>query len=69
MSIFTGSAIAYILIKVINLESFNWTIFFYFSLNPYLAAFTTAILASIGASLYPLWKVYRLYPQMQIREE
>ncbi|MCX8109800.1 MAG: FtsX-like permease family protein [Syntrophorhabdaceae bacterium] len=69
MSIFTGSAIAYILIKVINLESFNWTIFFYFSLNPYITAFTTAILASIGASLYPLWKVYRLYPQMQIREE
>jgi putative ABC transport system permease protein len=28
-----------------------------------------AILASIGAAVYPIWKVYRTYPQLQIREE
>jgi len=29
----------------------------------------TALAASIGAALYPIWKVHRTYPQMQIREE
>jgi hypothetical protein len=28
-----------------------------------------AVLASLGAAVYPIWKVYRTYPQMQIREE
>jgi len=69
MSIGTGTALAFILIKVINLSSFNWTIFYHFSLNPYLVTFLTALFASIGACLYPLWKVYKTYPQMQIREE
>jgi putative ABC transport system permease protein len=69
MSIFSGTALAVILIKVINLRSFNWTIFYYFSMGPYIVAFLTAVLASVGASLYPIWKVYRKYPQMQIREE
>jgi putative ABC transport system permease protein len=57
------------LIRVINLRSFNWTIFFYFAPEPYLLAAATAILASLGAAAYPIWKVYRTYPQMQIREE
>ena len=69
ISIVAGTALAFILIKVINLRSFNWTIFYHFSADPYLVTFLTAVLASIGACLYPLWKVYRTYPQMQIREE
>jgi putative ABC transport system permease protein len=69
MSVATGTALAFILIKVINLRSFNWTIFYHFSINPYFVTFLTAVFASVGASLYPLWKVYRKYPQMQIREE
>ncbi len=69
MSIGVGTALALILIKVINLRSFNWTIFYHFTFDPYLLAGITAIAASIGASLYPIWKVYRTYPQIQIREE
>lgn len=69
MSIGVGTALAMILIKVINLRSFNWTIFYRFTFDPYLLAGITAIAASIGASLYPIWKVYRTYPQIQIREE
>jgi len=65
----TGTVLAFILIKVINLRSFNWTIFYHFSMNPYFITFLTALFASVGACLYPLWKVYRTYPQMQIREE
>lgn len=69
MSTVVGTALALILIKVINLRSFNWTIFYHFTFDPYLIAAITAIAASIGASIYPIWKVYRTYPQIQIREE
>ncbi len=64
-----GTALAWILIRVINIRSFNWTIFFYPDWAPYLSAGMIALLASIGAAAYPIWKVYRTYPQMQIREE
>lgn len=69
LSIPVGTALAFILIKVINLRSFHWTIFFYPSWDPYLLAAATATLASLGAAAYPIWKVCRTYPQMQIREE
>ncbi len=64
-----GTVLALLLIRVINLRSFNWTIFYYPSWEPYLLAGATAVLASLGAALYPIWKVYRTYPRMQIREE
>jgi len=64
-----GTVLSLLLIRVINLRSFNWTIFFHFSWEPYLLAAATAILASLGAAAYPIWRVYRTYPQMQIREE
>jgi putative ABC transport system permease protein len=69
LSTVVGTILAVILIKVINLRSFNWTIFFYPEWEPYAMAAITAVLASIGAALYPIWKVLRTYPQMQIREE
>jgi putative ABC transport system permease protein len=69
LSIAVGTALAVLLIKVINIRSFNWTIFYYPAFQPYLLTGVTAILASIGAAAYPIWKVYRTYPQIQIREE
>jgi putative ABC transport system permease protein len=69
LSIGGGTALAWILIRVINLRSFHWTIFYYVTWEPYLLAATTAVLASLGAAVYPIWKVYRTYPQMQLREE
>jgi len=69
MSLWVGTLLGWVLIKVINLQSFNWTIFYYPSWEPYATAAITTILASVGAALYPIWKVYRKYPQMQIREE
>jgi putative ABC transport system permease protein len=68
-SMAVGTMLAVLLIKVINIRSFNWTIFYYPALQPYLLTGVTAILASIGAAAYPIWKVYRTYPQIQIREE
>ncbi len=64
-----GTALAWVLIHVINLRSFNWTVFFHFEWWPYLLTGGTAILASLGAAIYPIWRVCRTYPQMQIREE
>jgi len=69
LSIAVGTVLSILLIKVINIRSFNWTIFYYPALKPYLLTGVTAILASIGAAAYPIWKVYRTYPQIQIREE
>jgi putative ABC transport system permease protein len=69
LSIGVGTVLAILLIKVINIRSFNWTIFYYPALGPYLLTGVTAILASVGAAAYPIWKVYRTYPQIQIREE
>jgi putative ABC transport system permease protein len=69
LSLGVGTALAWILIRVINLRSFNWTIFFYWEGAPYLLAAAIAVLASLGAAVYPIWKVYRTYPQLQIREE
>jgi putative ABC transport system permease protein len=69
MSIAVGTTLAILLIKVINIRSFNWTIFYYPAMQPYLLTGITAILASIGAAAYPIWRVYRTYPQIQIREE
>ena len=69
LSTVVGTTLAVLLIRVINLRSFNWTIFFYPSLEPYIWTAVTAIVASLGAAAYPIWKVCRTYPQMQIREE
>ena len=68
-SMAVGTMLAVLLIKVINIRSFNWTIFYYPALQPYLLTGVTAILASIGAAAYPIWRVYRTYPQIQMREE
>jgi putative ABC transport system permease protein len=64
-----GTGIALILINVINLRSFHWTVFFQPLWEPYLAAGATALLASLGATIYPIIKAWRTYPQIQIREE
>ncbi len=69
MSTVVGTIFAFILIRVINRQSFNWTIFYHLTPQPYLVTFLTAIAASIAACAYPVWSVIRKYPIMQIREE
>jgi len=64
-----GTVLAVLLIRVINLRSFNWTVFYYPDWQPYVLTALTALAASVGAALYPIWKVHRTYPLMQIREE
>ena len=66
LSIAAGTIITFILIRVINIHSFNWTIF---DLVPYLTAAAIALTASLGAALYPMIRIVRTYPRLQIREE
>jgi len=69
LSTVVGTGVAVILIKVINFYSFNWTIFYYHQWLPYILAAVTALLACLGAAAYPVARIARTYPQMQIREE
>ena len=69
LSTVLGTVLAWVLIKVINFHSFNWTIFYYPQLMPYIVAGLTAILASLAATVYPIIKICRTYPHLQIREE
>ncbi|MGD8353812.1 MAG: ABC transporter permease, partial [Pseudomonadota bacterium] len=69
LSVVAGTAISIILIRVINVQSFNWTIFYHFNVVPYLTAAGIALTASIGAALYPVIRVVRTYPRLQVREE
>jgi len=64
-----GTVLSLVLIRVINVGSFHWTVFFHFAWQPYLTATGIAVAASAGAALYPMWKLVRSYPQMQLREE
>jgi putative ABC transport system permease protein len=69
MSIVLGTVLTFVLIKVINLQSFNWTIFYHFSPKPYIIAGEISILSSLGSAIYPIWRLFRIYPQIQIREQ
>jgi putative ABC transport system permease protein len=69
LSVGVGTAMAVLLIKVINLRSFNWTIFVHLTGSPYLLAAATSVAAGLGAAAYPIFKAWRTYPQMQIGEE
>lgn len=69
MSALVGTGFAFILIKVINLQSFHWTVFYHFTARPYWITALTALAASLCAAAYPVLSVFRKYPFMQIREE
>ncbi|HSH69312.1 MAG TPA: ABC transporter permease, partial [Deferrisomatales bacterium] len=69
LGVVLGTVLAVVLIRVINLRSFHWTVFFHFAWGPYVTAVVTAAVASVGAAVYPIWKVARTFPQMQLREE
>lgn len=69
MSTVVGTIFTFVLIRVINRQSFNWTIFYHLTSQPYTVTFLTAIAASVAACAYPVWSVIRKYPIMQIRED
>ncbi|MHB8834464.1 MAG: ABC transporter permease [Candidatus Methylomirabilia bacterium] len=69
LSAVAGTVVAVLLIRVINLRSFNWTVIFHPAWETYGIAAALAAAASIAAAAYPAWLVWRTYPQIQLREE
>ena len=69
LSAVSGTVVAVLLVRVINLRSFHWTVFFHPAWESYALAAAIALGASLAAAAYPAWLVWRTYPQIQLREE
>jgi putative ABC transport system permease protein len=69
LSIPTGLALAAVLIYVINLRSFGWTIFFEPAPETYLEALVISILAATLAAVYPMLRLRRMETAAALREE
>jgi putative ABC transport system permease protein len=65
----TGLVLAVVLIYVINLRSFGWTINFQAGAGIYISALVTAILAALLAGIYPGWKLQRLSVAENLTQE
>jgi len=64
-----GLALAMVLLFVINVRSFGWTMQFYFIPNEFIQAFTVAVIASMAAGLYPAYRITRLAVARALRSE
>ena len=65
----TGMVLALILIDVINVRSFGWTIALHLSPQEFLQAFAVALAAALAAGVYPAWRLSRLVPVHALRSE
>ena len=64
-----GALIALLLVDVINLRSFGYSIPFEFPPTVWLGAFATALLAALSAAIGPAWQLSRLETATVIRAE
>lgn len=69
LAIPTGLGLAVILIYVINLRSFGWTIFFNPAPEVYLQALAVSVTAALLAAVYPMVRLAQLEPVAALREE
>ena len=69
LAIPTGLLLSAILIYVINLRSFGWTIFFEPVPEVYAQALVVAIVAALLAAVYPMLRLSRLQVADALREE
>ncbi|MGH7493528.1 MAG: ABC transporter permease, partial [bacterium] len=65
----TGTLLAVVLVYVINLRSFDWTIDLRFGFLDYFHTFSLAILTSLLAAVYPLWRANAIQIADALREE
>jgi putative ABC transport system permease protein len=65
----TGLLLSAILIYVINLRSFGWTIFFEPVPAVYVEAFAVSVIAALLAAVYPMLRLGRLQVAEALREE
>jgi putative ABC transport system permease protein len=64
-----GTALALVMIYVINLRTFNWTINFQFDLGAYAQIGWMALVAALSAAIYPMWRLKKIPVVAAIREE
>ena len=69
LAIPTGLILSAILIYVINLSSFGWTIFFQSAPEVYLQALALSIGAALLATIYPMLRLRQLQVTEALREE
>ena len=65
----TGFILAVILIYIINLRSFGWTLQMQFQIGHFLQAFMVALVAALLAGIYPAWRMGRMQPADALRAE
>ena len=65
----TGLALAAILIYIINLRSFGWTLQMQLQPSQFTLAFAVALLSALLASIYPAWRMGQMQPAAALRTE
>lgn len=69
MALPTGTALALVLIYVVNRRSFGWTLEYRFLPDVLLQAVALGVVAAVLAGLYPAWQMARSSPALALREE
>ncbi len=64
-----GAVLAYVLIKVINVRAFAWTMSFDADAGVLLQGVTLAVVAALIGGLYPAWRSARRPPALDLRDE
>ncbi len=64
-----GLVLALILIYVINVRSFGWTLELVLRPQEFLQAFAVALVAALAAGIYPAWRLSRLVTVRALRSE
>ncbi|MCX6048679.1 MAG: FtsX-like permease family protein, partial [Chloroflexi bacterium] len=64
-----GFVLAIILIYIINLRSFGWTLQIQLQPNAFLQAFAVALGAALLAGIYPAWRMGQMQPASAVRSE
>ncbi len=65
----TGFVLALVLIYIINLRSFGWTLTMHLRPNQFVQAFVVALFAALLAAVYPAWRMGRIQPADAVRME
>jgi putative ABC transport system permease protein len=69
LAIPVGYVLALILIYIINLRSFGWTLEMRLEPREFIQAFLVALIAALAAGLYPAWRMGRIPPAEAVRAE
>lgn len=64
-----GTLLSLVLIHVINLRSFGWTMQYVLLPGEFLEAVLVAVIAALLAGVYPAWRLGRLKPAAALRSE